>query len=99
MKTTSRINAASHNIEYEKLRIAQKKALLVAIGLSVVVLGLGVLAGVSNWLWAIPFCAFYLYFWVATAYLTHKLRRKGSPFVPSRREVFKWMFTFKVENN
>ena len=85
--------------EYERLRKGQKKGLLAAIGLSVLWLGLGILAGVSNWLWAIPFCTFFMYCWVASAYLTYKLRQKGSPFVPSRREVIKWMFTFKVENN
>ena len=84
--------------EYERLRRGQKKELLVAIGLSVVWLGLGVWAGVSKWLWAIPFCAFFLYSFVATAYLTYKSRRNGSPFVPSRGEVLKWMFTFKFEN-
>jgi len=85
--------------EYERLRITQKKRVLVAIALSAIWLGLGIWAGASKWLWAIPFCAFFLYCWVAVAYLTYKSRRKGNPFVPSRRKVLKWMFTFKIEDD
>jgi hypothetical protein len=84
--------------EYEKLRRAQKKELIASIVALVFWLGLGVWAGVSKWWWAIPFCAFFMYCFVANTYLTYRLRRKGeSPFVPSRGEVIKWMFTFKVE--
>jgi hypothetical protein len=82
--------------EYEKLRRAQNKGGLIAsIGVWAFCLGLGVWAGVSKWWRAVPFCAFYMYFFVANIYLTYRLRRKGSPFMPSRKEVIKWMFTFK----
>lgn len=84
--------------EYERLRNNQKTGLLSAVGGLVLWLGLGVWAGLSNWLWAVPFCAFFAYMFLATFLLTYKFRKKGSPFVPSRREVFKRMFTFKMDN-
>jgi hypothetical protein len=86
--------------EYQKLRRAQKNGLIVFVGSSALWLGLGVWAGVGKWWWAIPFCAFFTYYSVACTYLTYRLRKKGgSPFSPSREEVFKWMFTFKVEKH
>ena len=86
--------------EYQKLRRAQKNGLIVFIGSSALWLGLGVWAGVGRWWWAIPFCAFCAYFSLATTYLTYRLRGKGgSPFAPTRAEVIKWMFTFKVEEH
>jgi hypothetical protein len=86
--------------EYEKLRQSQRNSLRLFIVSSAFWLALGVWAGVSRWWWAIPFCAFFMYASVATAYLTYRLRRRGgSPFSPTRAEVVKWMFTFRVEEH
>jgi len=86
--------------EYEKLRKSQKNGLIVLGVASAIGLGLGVWAGLSKWWWALPFCAFYTYFFAAATYLTYRLRRRGgSPFSPTRAEAIKWMFTFKVEEH
>jgi len=86
--------------EYEKLRRAQKKTVTASIVVSAFWVGLGAWAGASKWWWAIPFCAFFMYVSLATAYLTYRFRRRGgSPFGPTRAEVIKWMFTFKVEEH
>jgi hypothetical protein len=86
--------------EYEKFRKSQKNGLIVLGVASAIGLGLGVWAGVSKWWWAVPFCAFYTYFFAAATYLTYRLRRRGgSPFSPTRAEVIKWMFTFRVEEH
>ena len=81
--------------EYERLRVEQKKAIWVGIGVSSLFIGLGVWAFTARWFWAVAIFALCTYFLGVNLYLTCRLRKDGSPFVPSRKDVLRFMFTFK----